>query len=151
MNQLATGVPLRPSTPVASAWSSGNWPLALKVVITGAPVCSASACTCSRWKRAPWPTMITGRFAWSSRAIASAIACGGGEIVSSVSRPSGVCASASPAASVCTSSGKIRCATSRLSSAFLQASDISSACFESSSTVWLQAATAPKAPARSTS
>ena len=45
MNQLATGVPLRPSTPHASGWSSAIWPLALKVVITGAPIRSASATT----------------------------------------------------------------------------------------------------------
>ena len=37
MNQLATGVPLRPSTPQASGWSSAICPLALNVVITGAP------------------------------------------------------------------------------------------------------------------
>ena len=43
MNQLATGVPLRPSTPQASGWSSGICPLALNVVITGAPIRSASA------------------------------------------------------------------------------------------------------------
>ena len=46
MNQLATGVPLRPSTPQASGWSSAIWPLALNVVITGAPSRSASAITC---------------------------------------------------------------------------------------------------------
>ena len=63
MNQLATGVPLRPSTPQASGWSSGIWPLALNVVITGAPSCSASAMIASMSKRAPWPTMITGRLA----------------------------------------------------------------------------------------
>ena len=63
MNQLATGVPLRPSTPQASGWSSAICPLALNVVITGAPMRSASAITSSRWKRAPWPTMITGRLA----------------------------------------------------------------------------------------
>ncbi len=45
MNQLATGVPLRPSTPQASGWSSAIWPLALNVVITGAPIRSASAIT----------------------------------------------------------------------------------------------------------
>ena len=61
MTQLATGVPLRPSTPAASGWSSPIWPFALNVVITGAPSCSASAITAGMWKRAPWPTMITGR------------------------------------------------------------------------------------------
>ena len=63
MIQLATGVPLRPSTPAASGWSSPIWPFALNVVITGAPSCSASAITAGMWKRAPWPTTITGRFA----------------------------------------------------------------------------------------
>ncbi len=61
MNQLAIGVPLRPSTPQASGWRSGMSPFALKVVITGAWICSASAMTSGMWKRAPWPTMITGR------------------------------------------------------------------------------------------
>ena len=32
MSQLATGVPERPSTPPASGWWSGIWPLALNVV-----------------------------------------------------------------------------------------------------------------------
>ena len=36
INQLAMGVPLRPSTPPARGWLSGIWPLALKVVMTGA-------------------------------------------------------------------------------------------------------------------
>ena len=45
----------------ASGWSSPIWPFALNVVITGAPSCSASAVTAGMWKRAPWPTMITGR------------------------------------------------------------------------------------------
>ena len=63
ITQLATGVPLRPSTPAASGWSSPIWPFALNVVITGAPSCSASSITAGMWKRAPWPTTITGRFA----------------------------------------------------------------------------------------
>ena len=50
MNQLATGVPLRPSTPQASGWSSAIWPLALNVVITGAPSRSASAIIASHVK-----------------------------------------------------------------------------------------------------
>jgi hypothetical protein len=53
MIQLATGVPLRPSTPQASGCSSPIWPLALKVVITGAPSCSARAVTSSIASRAP--------------------------------------------------------------------------------------------------
>ncbi len=36
MNQLAMGVPLRPSTPQPSGWVSAIWPLALKVVTMGA-------------------------------------------------------------------------------------------------------------------
>ena len=43
MSQLATGVPLRPSTPAPSGWWSETWPLALNVVSTGAPSASASA------------------------------------------------------------------------------------------------------------
>ena len=45
---LATGMPERPSTPQPSGWSSGKVPLALKVEITGASRCSASAITASR-------------------------------------------------------------------------------------------------------
>jgi hypothetical protein len=63
MNQLATGVPLRPSTPQPSGWRSEIWPLALKVVSTGACRRSARASTSGMLKRAPWPTMITGRLA----------------------------------------------------------------------------------------
>ena len=36
MNQLAMGVPLRPSTPQPSGWWSETSPLPLKVVSTGA-------------------------------------------------------------------------------------------------------------------
>ena len=36
ISQLATGVPLRPSTPAPSGWVSGTSPLALNVVSTGA-------------------------------------------------------------------------------------------------------------------
>ena len=152
ITQLATGVPLRPSTPAASGWSSPIWPLALNVVITGAPSCSASAVTALMWKRAPWPTMITGRFEPRSSRRASAIDSSGGEIVDGDTRPVGPPASApSGAGSVCTSSGKIRCATSRRSSAFLHARFISSTGLESCSTGWLQAATEPNAPDRSTS
>ncbi len=42
MNQLATGVPLRPSTPQPSGCVSGICPFALKVVTTGAWIRSAS-------------------------------------------------------------------------------------------------------------
>ena len=47
ISQLATGVPLRPSTPQASGWSSAIWPLALNVVMHRAPSRSASAITAS--------------------------------------------------------------------------------------------------------
>ena len=43
MNQLATGVPLRPSTPPPSGWLSLICPFALKVVMTGQFSASASA------------------------------------------------------------------------------------------------------------
>ena len=45
ISQLATGVPLRPSTPAPNGWESGTRPLALNVVSTGAPSRSASATT----------------------------------------------------------------------------------------------------------
>ena len=45
MNQLATGVPLRPSTPPPSGWRSLIRPLPLKVVMTGQFSASASAVT----------------------------------------------------------------------------------------------------------
>ena len=53
MSQLATGVPERPSTPPASGWWSGIWPLALNVVRTGASSASASATTSAIASRAP--------------------------------------------------------------------------------------------------
>ena len=53
ISQLATGVPLRPSTPAPNGWESGTRPLALNVVSTGAPSRSASATTWSRALRAP--------------------------------------------------------------------------------------------------
>src|SRR4029453_4940650 len=37
ISQLATGVPLRPSTPPPSGWLSAIWPLALHAVRAGAP------------------------------------------------------------------------------------------------------------------
>ena len=63
ISQLATGVPLRPSTPAPSGWRSDTWPLALNVVSTGASSASASASTSSMSKRAPCPTTMIGRFA----------------------------------------------------------------------------------------
>ena len=148
----ATGVPLRPSTPQASGCSSGIWPLALNVVMTGAPSRSASAITPSMSKRAPWPTMITGRDEAAIRLWASASASAGGWILASPIRPSGVPAWAPSAAGiVCTSSGKTRCDTPGVSVACLTASPISSACGLLGNTVWLKAATEPNAPRRSTS
>lgn len=151
MNQLATGVPERPRTPAASGWESGIWPFALKVVITGAPRRSASSTIGSMWKRAPWPTITIGRRDARMRNSAASSDSFGGAIADGAIRPAGPDGSASPAGIVCTSSGKIRWAGPGASSACLQASVISSACLESRSTVWLQAATVPNAPARSTS
>src|SRR6478609_6586757 len=48
INQLATGVPLRPNTPAPSGLVSGTRPLALKVVSTGAPSRSANASSSAR-------------------------------------------------------------------------------------------------------
>ena len=48
ISQLATGVPLRPSTPAPSGCVSGTSPLALNVVSTGAPSRSASASSSAR-------------------------------------------------------------------------------------------------------
>ncbi len=53
MNQLAIGVPLRPSTPQPSGWSSGISPLPLNVVTTGAPSVSAAWMIAGMWNRAP--------------------------------------------------------------------------------------------------
>ena len=53
MSHDATGVPLRPSTPHASGWSSATMPLALNVVAIGAFSRSASATTSSMPARAP--------------------------------------------------------------------------------------------------
>jgi len=149
MNQLAMGVPLRPSTPQPSGWSSAIWPLPLKVVTTGAFRRSAKAVMAGMSKRAPWPTMISGRAEPFSSSSASARLSAGGEIPSRGRRPAGPPARASPAGNVCTSSGKIRCATSRSSSACLSARFMSSTCLEPCSTVWLKAATGAKAAARS--
>ena len=78
ISQLATGVPLRPSTPAPSGWVSGTSPLALNVVSTGAPSCSARATTSSRAPRAPWPTTITGRRAPATSSVARARASASG-------------------------------------------------------------------------
>ena len=49
MNHEAIGVPLRPRTPQPRGWWSEIWPLALNVVATGAPICSARAITGAIW------------------------------------------------------------------------------------------------------
>ena len=152
ITQLAIGVPLRPSTPPPRGWWSEIWPLALKVVITGAPISSASSVTASMSKRAPWPTMMTGRLAAASRCTAVASASSGGAIARDAMRPFGPPALApSGAGNVWTSSGKIRCETPRLSSALLQARLTSSACLDVCSTGCDHWATLPKAAIRSIS
>ena len=129
MNQLAMGVPLRPSTPQPSGCVSEMIPLALKVVITGHRRRSASAVIRSMLKRAPWPTMITGRSAFFSSVAASSNAPAGGAMVLRVIRPAGPPGSLpSEAGSTCTSSGKIRCDTPRFRIALLHARLTSSAC-----------------------
>ena len=81
------GVPERPSTPHASGWSSGTRPFALNVVMTGASIRSANASTWSRHARAPAPTMMTGRSAAASSAIASPSSACGGVIAVAAIRP----------------------------------------------------------------
>ena len=61
ISQLATGVPLRPSTPAPSGWVSGIRPLALKVVRTGALSRSARSRSGPAACRAPCPAISTGR------------------------------------------------------------------------------------------
>ena len=58
ISQLATGVPLRPSTPAAERWVSGTRPFARNVVSTGAPRRSASAMTSAAGGARAVPTMI---------------------------------------------------------------------------------------------
>ena len=151
MNQLATGVPLRPSTPQASGWSSPIWPLALNVVITGAPSCSASAITCSLWKRAPWPTMITGRFAPRSRPSACSIDSSGGLISSGVSRPSGPAAAAVAGGQRLHLVGEDQVRDVALQHRVLAGEVHQLDVLGVSSTGWLQPATEPNAAERSTS
>ena len=128
ISQLATGVPLRPSTPAPSGWWSEIRPLALNVVRTGAWSASASSRTASISKRTPWPTTMTGRRAPSMSRSASSSAAAGGAMWSSPIRPTGEEAvGASPTTSSCTSSGSTRCATSRSTVAVFNASVISSA------------------------
>ena len=154
ITQQATGVPLRPSTPQASGWSSGIWPLALKVVMTGAPSRSASAITAAMSKRAPWPTMITGRDdpAISSHRLGERLGgrarCGRRRS----GRPgAGRGALAAPGASA-PRRGRSGARRRGVSVACLHASSIELGVVGCrGSTVWLHAATAPNAPRRSTS
>lgn len=150
MNQLAIGVPLRPSTPQPSGWSSAMSPFALNVVTTGAPMCSASATIASMSWRAPWPTMISGRSASAMRWAASATTAAGAAERGSPRRPAGPLAGASDGI-VCTSSGSTRWATPRSVSACLHASAISSTWSEPAWTVWVEMATSAKARSRSRS
>ena len=126
MSQLATGVPLRPSTPAPSGCVSGTNPLALKVVSTGAPSRAASASSSARADRAPWPTTNTGRSASTSSRAAAATSSVAGPVRPTEARPVGNAAGASEVSS-CTSSGSTRCATPRWSTACLTASAASSA------------------------
>ena len=91
MNQLAIGVPLRPSTPQPSGCASGISPLPLKVVSTGRRGSSASAMTAGMSSRAPWPTMITGRSRTrrSSAVCTRSSASAGGRSLAQAMRPSG--------------------------------------------------------------
>ena len=138
MNQLAMGVPLRPSTPQPSGWWSEIWPLALKVVATGAAISSARATTASMSKRAPAPTMISGRRAAAIRSAAAVRASAGGAMARSATLPAGPPAVApSAAGSTCTSSGSTRWPTARSRSALLQARFMSSPWLLPACTVWL--------------
>ena len=151
ISQLATGVPLRPRTPAPSGWVSGTSPLALNVVSTGAPSRSASASSCVRPRRAPWPTTNTGRRGVaqqdrSRRRPPRRPARSAGV----VNRPAGVAASASEGCS-CTSSGSTRCATPRRSTACLTASAASSAWSLPDWTVVVETATSRNTADRSRS
>ena len=152
MKWLAISVPLRPRTPQANGSSSGISPLPLKVVMTGQLSVRASWRIGTMWKRAPWPTMMAGRFAERSRSRALSVDRRGGVMSNGVSLPSGPEGRTSAATGwVWTSFGRIRWPTSRLSIACLSARVISSAGRLVESTVWLQAATDWNAEARSTS
>ena len=151
ISQLATGVPLRPSTPAPSGWVSGTIPLALNVVSTGAPSRSASATSCSLPRRAPWPTTNTGppRVAQQDRGARRPPAASG-PICRVLNRPAGVAGAASEGCS-CTSSGSTRCATPRPSIACLTASAASSAWSLPAWTVVVETATSRKTADRSRS
>ena len=152
MNQLAMGVPLRPSTPQPNGWRSEICPLALNVVATGAAIFSARATTASMSKRAPAPTMISGRRAAAMRSTAAARTSAGGATSRCATRPAGPPAAApSAAGSTCTSSGSTRWPTARSTTAFLQARVMSSAWLLPACTVWLYVATSANAASRSRS
>ena len=152
MTQLATGVPLRPSTPAASGWSSADLALGLeggdhrRVELLG-----ERGRPRGMWKRAPWPTMITGRFAArsSSQRVGDRRPPGGAIVDAATPALAGRARLApSGAGSVWTSSGKTRCATSRRSIACFTRGPSSSSGSASGSTVWPQAATEPNAAAQ---
>ena len=148
----ATGVPLRPSTPQPSGWRSEIWPLALKVVSTGAPSSSARATTSSMSKRAPWPTTIdraAGRRRCASTARASASA--GGAIPGRRPGPPAPPAGRSGAGWTWTSSGRTRWATPRPTSARLEGQRRQLGVVGVGQDVWEKSATSAKAPVRSRS
>ena len=134
----------------ASGWSSGTRPLALKVVITGASRCSASAIDVGSMPRGRRvPAMITGRSrAGEQRRPPRSSASAGGAIAQVGDAALGPRRGSRRArAASCTSSGKTRWATPRSQHGVLArrappARRGGSAC----STVWLQLATAPNAP-----
>ena len=129
MNQLAMGVPERPSTPQASGWRSPISPLPLKVVATGAPISSARATMSAMEPRAPWPTMISGRAAPATASTAAASASAGGSTAREPVRPCGEPGEPDApegAGRTCTSSGSTRWPTSRSTIAVLQARVMSS-------------------------
>ena len=127
ISQLATGVPLRPSTPAPSGWVSGTSPLALKVVSTGAPSRSASA-TSSALAGPGTVADDEDRALRVAHAAAAAARClrRRGRSRRSANRPSGAGGARSDGSSW-TSSGSTRCATPRPSTACLTARAASSA------------------------
>ena len=150
ISQLATGVPLRPSTPAPSGWVSGIRPLALKVVRTGALSRSARRRSGPVACRAPCPAISTGRLLAEIMAAARASSGWLGWVRRPASRPCGVLAAAS-LGWVWTSSGSTRWATPRASRACLTARAASSAWSLPACTSAVQAATSRKMAVRSRS
>ena len=143
ISQLATGVPLRPSTPAPSGCVSGTSPLALNVVSTGAPSCSASATTSRgrRGRRGRRRSPVVGRPP-PARSPGPARRRPGRPGAASSGRPG-----SRPAACegwACTSSGSTRCATPRPSRACLTARAASSAWSLPDCTVVVEIATSRK-------